>query len=144
MDFGNYHEKINGLDVYKDINNILNIIRKLENANYISHAGKKGYMLGFENCYYTSKAFTTIQSHGYYWLTEIIGFNYLVENAAPIIVQITGKDKNGDVHCGTGILCTNNVIITCAHVIDDMKLDEIQHLNAESVKIVEKRSHEKN
>ena len=39
-------------------------------------------------------------------------------------VPITGTDKNGNVQIGTGLVVDSHHVLTCAHVVRDMTLDE--------------------
>ncbi len=142
LDFCNYQEKFESSLVSKSHDHILNIVQKMERKNYLRHAGQTGaFNFGLEKCYYTHKEVTNIQRRGNLFLAEILGFDFLVWQTKPLIVQLVGRKENGDIHCGTGFLCTKDVIITCGHNIKDMKLDQKQTVCAQEVTILESEVH---
>jgi len=113
---------------------ISNLMRKMENA------GKEG--VGFlGNCFYFLKEITDKQKKGKYWLALAIGADFLEYILSPNIVQITGKNKYGDVHAGSGVFISPKIILTCAHVLDDMKIDEAQFINEQEIRVVKHKSH---
>jgi len=87
------------------------------------------------------KEFTNKQKEGNFWITEILGFNFLIERAKGIIVQLSGQNNDGDIHCGSGLLINQNMILTCAHVLTDMKLDKNQIVNGKTVEVIEILTH---
>ena len=64
---------------------------------------------------------------------------------APGIVHITGDDSNGDVRAGTGLVLDKHHILTCRHVVQDMKLHPEQSFQGMKCKISrnEIKSHQK-
>src|ERR1700676_1245185 len=76
--------------------------------------------------YYFMKELTALQKTGNLWLAPALGDDFIFHAFAPGIVHITGVDEKGDVHAGTGILFHPNHILTCAHVVEDMKIHERQ------------------
>lgn len=91
--------------------------------------------------YYCMKQATRIERQGLYLLAQPLGIDFLYELIAPNIVHITGTTPNGDVHAGTGMFITENIILTCAHVIDDMKLDDALTVNGMSIQVMKAMSH---
>jgi S1-C subfamily serine protease len=144
FDFTLYQKKFNKYNASKDCQHIINLTRKMELTNYLSFAGTKGYSGGLEKCYYFMKEFTNIQKKGVFWQTEILGFSFLIEKIKAITIQLVGEDKNNKSEsCGTGILINENIIITCAHVINDMDLYSEQYVNGKKVSIVYSKAHDK-
>jgi len=90
--------------------------------------------------YYSMKQATSIEGRGLYMLAQPLGIDFLYSLINPNIIHITGT-SNGDVHAGTGILVDKNVILTCAHVIDDMQLDESLTIRGMSYQTVKKITH---
>ncbi|HYF01839.1 MAG TPA: serine protease [Patescibacteria group bacterium] len=119
---------------------ILDLIKRLVAANILTHSGTKQ---AYNECYHTLKEYTTQEQKGVIWLTPVLGFSFLLDYLQPYIVQITGKNIKGDTHCGTGILISNSLILTCAHVISDMEVDNEQILNGKTVQVIEQNYHSK-
>jgi S1-C subfamily serine protease len=143
LDFINYHKKEKNIDLFKNHNNLLGIVDKMVSKHYLSEAGSKGWSGGLGKCYLFLKEFSAIQKEGNFWVTEILGFNYLIERTRSLVIQITGKNEIGDIHCGSGLLINSNIIITCAHVINDMKIDETQNIFGKKIKVIFSKAHEK-
>ena len=76
--------------------------------------------------YYCLKELSTLQRAGVFWLAPALGDDFLYHLAAPAIVHITGIDRYGDVCSGTGIIFAPHHILTCAHVVNDMTVNEYQ------------------
>lgn len=78
--------------------------------------------------YYFLKELSTLQKAGIFWLAPALGDDFSYYLAAPAIVHITGIDQDGDVCAGTGIIFAPHYVLTCAHVVEDMKVDKQQVL----------------
>ena len=65
------------------------------------------------------------RSRGLFWLAPALGAEFIYHIAASGIVHITGH-ADGDVKAGTGIVFHPNFILTCRHVVCDMKVDHDQ------------------
>jgi hypothetical protein len=63
---------------------------------------------------------TTSAKKGTLWLGTALGPESIGPAAAKGIALIIGKTKNGTISRGTGILFLPRIILTCAHVLDDM------------------------
>lgn len=61
---------------------------------------------------------------GTLWLGNILGADYIGHEIKKDLVLITGVTAAGDCAVGTGLLVIPGVVLTCAHVIDDMKIDD--------------------
>lgn len=92
------------------------------------HLGKKYYFL---------KELTMIERRSTLWLAETLGPQFLRTQFSDFTVQITGTSGAGDVHAGTGIVLTSNWILTCAHVLRDMRVDEEQAISGTPVKVAQ-------
>jgi hypothetical protein len=137
-----YKDKLN-FDLFKNQHNLLKIVDKMVAKRYLTCTGSKKHTGALDQCYLFLKEFSKKQKEGYFWITEILGFNYLIEEKSKLIIHLTGKTKDGDVHAGTGILINKNTIITCAHVLNDMKLDEEQEIQGKKTKITFQQVHKK-
>lgn len=76
--------------------------------------------------FYCLKELTTLQKAGICWLAPALGDDFLFHLVAPAIVHITGLNNDGDVCAGTGIVFDPHHILTCAHVVNDMTVDQLQ------------------
>lgn len=73
---------------------------------------------------------SSLQRPGKLWLSSALGGDFLHHIVSPAIVHLTGIDKEtNDVAAGTGLIFHPNYILTCRHVINDMKIDKHQTTN---------------
>lgn len=77
----------------------------------------------FGRTYYAMRELTQKQEKNWLWLGDAVGKDYIPSAFATFLVHITGKSPEGDVHAGTGLLLESNVVLTCAHVLTDMRID---------------------
>ena len=63
---------------------------------------------------------------GPFRLVPVLGPEYLYDLYKPGLVHITGKNKEGDAVAGTGLIIHPSFILTCRHVVCDMKVDKEQ------------------
>lgn len=125
FDFLKYLEKTQILtDAQRYHHSILALLKKMEQVGILEFAGKRRST----NCYYFAKELTEKQRKSKIWLTPAIGADFLRYLLSPCIVQITGKIRE-DIHAGSGIFISRTIILTCAHVLDDMQIDEVQLIN---------------
>lgn len=125
-------------DPWRYYNSILSLLKKMEQVGILEFAGKRNNA----NCYYFVKELTQKQRNSLIWLTPAIGADFLRYLLSPCIVQITGK-INEDIHAGSGIFISPTIILTCAHVLDDMQIDEVQLINGQEIRVVDFKSHPK-
>lgn len=122
----------------------MQIIRKLEQANILCNAGSDtNFSMGREKCYYTIKEMTKLQGNNLLWLGECLGLEYVQYRTKDFVVPITGVYEEGQVGIGTGTVINANTILTCGHVIDEMKVDDLVVINKKENKIYDKKSHPK-
>lgn len=67
---------------------------------------------------------TQAQATGTLWLGSILGPRFLVPTIASVTIPITGLTAKKDENIGTGIALTDTEILTCAHVVKDMTVDD--------------------
>ncbi len=92
-------------------------------------------------CYYFLKELTSLQKSGISWLAPALGPDFIFYYAAPGIIQIAGTKDNGDKHAGTGIVFHPHYILTCRHVVCDMKVDSPQTFQGVECTIAESSIH---
>lgn len=123
FDFLTWSKKI-GYDLNPKMFLVKELSLALENKGFLVNAGNTGQTPGFSTCYYFMKELSTIQQKGTLWLGSALGAGYIGNEIKKDIVLIIGKTKQGDCAVGTGLLIAPGKILTCAHVLDDMKVDD--------------------
>ena len=85
-----------------------------------------------------TRSFAGLSNHYLYLLTEseaqrdlfrlvpALGPEFLYRLTGPGLVHITGKNEEGDVVAGTGIVIHPSHVLTCCHVVTDMQPDSRQ------------------
>jgi len=68
---------------------------------------------------------TRAQASGHLWLSACIGPELLIRTYGAATIPITGKDSTGDVHIGTGFALDRHHLLTNAHVVNGMTVDEV-------------------
>ena len=79
----------------------------------------------FPGLYYFLNIYSSERGQGHLWLAPALGAEFIYHITARGIVHITGN-ANGEVKAGTGIIFHPNFILTCRHVVCDMKVDHQQ------------------
>ncbi|PLP95020.1 hypothetical protein CYD26_05910 [Pseudomonas sp. FFUP_PS_473] len=99
---------------------IKNLLDSMEQAGILNAIGQSNFVTAPNN-YYFLKEFTELEKKGYLWLAPALGPEFLIYHYKKSLVHILGFTKDGDEHAGTGLLLDETTILTCAHVITDMK-----------------------
>lgn len=94
--------------------------------NVGSYAGKARF---FNDCFLFMYAGSQNADRvaGQLWLARALGpelIYYVVGNG---VVQITGRNDQGDVAAGSGIILLERTVLTARHVVDDLEVDRTQH-----------------
>lgn len=136
-DFFNYLRKEQGV-IEKYRYHIINLVKKLEQVNFLCDAGKDtGFSMGGEKCYYFIKELTNLQKSNSLWLGECLGLEYIQYKTKKLVIPIAGY-ANGQHEIGTGTLINNNTILTCKHVLEDMVVDDTITIDGKEIKIADK------
>jgi len=72
---------------------------------------------------------------GALWLSRVLGGRYIYEMISPAVVQIVGINSDGDSRAGSGIVFDPHHVLTCKHVVEDMRVNEKQHFQGAHVTI---------
>jgi hypothetical protein len=116
------------------------LLSQLADAHLLTDMGRgRSVMLGTH--YYFIREFTQLERKNVLWLTPALGPEFILRAFTPFIVQITGKDKNGDVRAGTGLMIEPNWLLTCAHVLNSMSVDERQIFSGREFQVRRTLSH---
>ena len=121
-DFYDYLIQKIGKEYERKLYKIKKVLLMMERAELLSNVGHSSNFL-LRNKYFTSKELTTQQSKNTLWLGEAFGLPYVRNKLKNNVVHITGTDKQGIIHNGTGFLINNRTVLTCKHVVTDMISD---------------------
>ena len=81
--------------------------------------------------YILGASLTSQQRRGALWLAPVIGPELVINVMAPNLAHITGVDSKGDSRGGSGLLIDSQHVVTAAHVVTDMTLDDVVHFSGE-------------
>lgn len=141
FDFIRYLEKSGELpEADRYIYLIQNLLSQLERAHLL-HAVGPGRSPISAPFYYSMKEFTELEKEGFLWLAPALGPELLLNAYSESTLQITGITNSDDAHAGTALAVAPNWLLTCAHVVNDMKLDKKQSMRGSEFEIVSQRSH---
>lgn len=116
------------------------LLAELAKHGILKEVGRTGDLLLGTN-YYFLLELTSRQQEGILWLARALGPEFLYEAYSQATVQITGVTASGDVHAGTGLVIAPNWLLTCAHVLHDMKVDENQLIFGSSHRVMRALPH---
>ncbi len=118
------------------------LLRNLVRAGLLTDLGADSVPL-LGNNYYALYQPTSIEKSGALILARALGPSFLHWAYQAGTYQSTGVTKNGDQHAGTGIAIAPRWLMTCAHVVKDMKIDELQRLPGREFNVIKEVVHEK-
>lgn len=101
------------------------LLYRLARAGLLNNLGMGRSPLAGES-YYTLYEATDFERRGVLHLARALGPQFLPWAYRRGTYQITGITPDGDVHAGTGIAIAPRWLMTCAHVLQDMTIDEQQ------------------
>lgn len=104
---------------------IYELLHRLVRAGLLMNMGSKGAPITGESYYAVYEA-TNIERQGVLYLARALGPNFLPWAYRRGTYLITGITPDGDAHAGTGIAIAPRWLMTCAHVLKDMRVDEKQ------------------
>ena len=106
---------------------IRDLLSQLEAAGLLTAMGQgRDALIGKR--YYFLKELTTLERKGVLWISKALGAQFIHNAFASVTFQITGADEAGDIHAGTALAVGPNWLLTCAHVLTDMRVHEEQYL----------------
>ena len=128
VEFMKYVEKTRVLSKKHSVIRVVHILQKMSSAGVLNNVGSRaGEARFFADCYLFIDTYSaTPRGKGFLWLTPALGSDFLFHLSAPGVVHITGRNREGDVTGGTGLVVHPQHILTCCHVVRDMKPDRIQ------------------
>jgi S1-C subfamily serine protease len=121
--------------------NIERLLNQLTQAHILDDMGM-GSSPPFGRQYYFLKEFTNVEKQGILWLAPGLGPEFLNYMYKSMVLRISGIDKNGIERAGTGIAITPRWILTCAHIINQMSVNDLQKFGNKDFHVVRKLVHE--
>jgi len=154
LDFIRYLKAIGYEDVWTHLIDIQHLIRAMAKAGILGDLGvTAGSTPLLGNSYLTVKAWTDSQSRGDLWLSEVLGPQLIIPSYGSVTIAVTGT-SDGDPRIGSGLVLDEHHVVTNAHVVRDMNLDEeLQRpatmppvtygpVGALNVRIIDSRAHD--
>lgn len=129
------------LEPMRYLQRIGELLRHLARAGLLTDQGS-GQTPILGNHYYSLYEATAIEKTGVLILARALGPSFLHWAYQAGTYQITGVAENGDQHAGTGIAIAPRWLMTCAHVVQDMKVDNHQSLPGREFNIIREIAHE--
>lgn len=136
MDFFNFYKKTD-IDYFPKMQRICELVDLLKNSSILQSVGGGGFT---NERFWFNKELTNREKKGKLWLGRALGESFIGHEIEKDIAYIEGLTLEGDISVGSGILINANIVLTCAHVVNDMKV-EFVIINSKKIKIKNCSSH---
>ncbi|MDF2529215.1 MAG: Trypsin [Gammaproteobacteria bacterium] len=136
MEFFNWYKKDKLINRF---HRVLELLRLLSAKGCLQEAETYVVNSIFDQRYTCMLGISAIERQGALFLGKYLGPRLVADQIKYNLAQITGKNENGDNRIGSGILINAQIVLTCAHVIEDMNRDDSLKINGIDYKI---RQHE--
>lgn len=104
---------------------VLRLLGKMTRVGLLEdHGIRLGSPGGIGNTYLATRGLPASQASGDLWLAEALGPEHVIRSYGSVTVAVTGTRATGDLGTGTGLVVSPRHILTCAHVVHDMAVDE--------------------
>lgn len=125
-------------DAQKYIYQVRDLLAQMERDNIlVSFPSWSGNVM-LPKSYYALHEISEPRSQGLLWLAKTLGGRFVYAQVSPAVVHIVGEEDNGE---GSGIVFGPHHVLTCRHVVTDMKLAAGQVFQGKSVNIDAIASH---
>lgn len=140
-DFLTYLEKAGKLpEPNRYLHRIRELLARLCAEHLLTDVGQgKDVLIGTH--YYFMRELTALEKQSVLWLAPALGAEFILHMYSQATFQITGVNKSGDMRAGTGFLIAPQWLLTCAHVLNDMKVDEVQCFGGTQCKVLRALPH---
>ncbi|EGR1072210.1 serine protease [Vibrio cholerae] len=135
MDFFKFWKNLD-VDYWPKMQRVREVVELLKSKSILQSRG--GVDLNERFLFF--KELTDREAKGFLWLGKILGEAYIGHQIEKDIAYIEGETPLGDISVGTGTLISENVVLTCAHVIDDMTVTTVK-INGRNLEIDNCKSH---
>ena len=89
--------------------------------------------------YYTFSELSKLRERGVLWLAKTLGGQFVHHHVSPAIVHVVGENDKGE---GRGIVFDEHHVLTCRHVVSQMKVASKQVFQGKTVTIEDIFPHE--
>jgi hypothetical protein len=120
LDFFKYWKGMR-VDLWPKMQRIKELIEKLKQRSVLQSRGG----VDLNESLLFMKELTEREKKGLLWFGSILGISYIGHEIEKDIVYIEGVTSKEDISVGTGTLVSEDAILTCAHVVNDMKIDHV-------------------
>lgn len=136
--FLQYLEKAGHLEEpMRYLSQIKKLLDKMEQEGLIVVIGYGSFVMA-PKLYYSMKELTEMERKGIAWLTPALGADFLYAYFGEFTVHIIGDSESFE-RGGTGFVISDRHVLTCAHVINGMKVRDVQTFQGRSCRV--KRTH---
>jgi len=123
-DFIKYLGMCLGEDQWPRAMRIMRVLHVMQQASMLLEDGAVSSSL-FGRVYITAELGTRSQADGHLYLSEVLGGALIIPTYGAITIPIPGVSRaTGLVGIGSGLVLSDRYILTNAHVIRDMKIDD--------------------
>ena len=130
-DFLKYLEVRKAYSKKPNVFRVAEIISKMAFAGILAYAGRGKRALAGLDDYYLYFAMDVEARRGRFRFVSVLGPEFLFHLCAKGLVHITGTNSDGDVVAGTGLVIHPSYVLTCGHVVSDMKVDKQQEFQGQ-------------
>ncbi|WP_167669947.1 S1 family peptidase [Nocardia mikamii] len=109
---------------FEEIHHIRPILRQLVRSGRLELAHPTGLLFADQYWATLDHGITRFQRGGYLWLADVLGPELIVRTIGAATVLISGRTREGGFGTGSGIVLDDSHVLTNAHVVRDMRLDE--------------------
>lgn len=135
MDFFKLYKK-HDIDYWPKMQRIQELVQSLKQSSLLQASGGTDMNARF----WFRKELTLRERKGKLWLGQALGVSFIGHEIEKDIAYIEGATPIGDIGVGTGTLITPNIVLTCAHVVSDMKVEFVV-INSKKIKAINCMSH---
>ncbi|MBD8650841.1 trypsin-like peptidase domain-containing protein [Rhizobium sp. CFBP 13726] len=107
------------------------LAKQLELAGFLERVGGSDYYAIYSNRF----ELTNKQRLGTLFLGRALGLPFIADQAQRILVHVVGTGADDRKLGGTGIQISTTEILTCAHVVEDMQVDEVLTVNGHETRV---------
>ena len=120
---------------------VTQIVKQMASTGLLVHSGYgKPSVSGLQE-HYLYMATVWEARRDLFRLVPVLGPEYLYKLCAPGLVHITGTNAKGDAVAGTGFVGHPSSVLTCRHVVSDMKVDNYQVFQGKEYAVDEESVH---
>jgi len=116
------------------------LLQRLARGGLLQDVGHRGAS-PMNRFYYAMYEATLLERQGCLYLARALGAPFIHQAYKSGTYQITGVTRSNDLRAGTGIAISPRWLLTCAHVITDMTVDDQQVTPGRAFNVVSRLTH---